>query len=432
MSRNGKGVEGTVGSLLAIIAHSIQDALRTLIYADKRAWGSPEFEQLRLLEETLEEAKRDFQDLPALVNGRLYYENDRKEDSLDELRELCTRFEEHSQNFKNWVRAGGPIEPEWATDTRWLRRELHRAQCRAVRRIHDDLEGSSLRPRCLGALIVWRSQQRQRSLASQPRSSQPQPSPQQRQHPERGTPTITTSPTTQPDPILDGEVAACNATGTFQRLGPGNRDIAFVCDFCDGFLVWEDLRSMPSTRQRTSTSQANLLENWAATGFSHPRANPPSGDYPGQDSDVELEDNKNKNNHSSNNSNSSNSSNGSTNSNSKFQATAGQTRLRELKLVEAETELKGEEKTIVFPAVAVANHLPPDPGEWQAPLLCPLCDEYYYEEQGDDDMDRVRYTQDERGFDRVAALQEHLEWTHASLIPSLANVTPKTSSCVVM
>lgn len=78
MSRNGKGVEGTVGSLLAIIAHSIQDALRTLIYADKRAWGSPEFEQLRLLEETLEEAKRDFQELPALVNGRLYYENDRK------------------------------------------------------------------------------------------------------------------------------------------------------------------------------------------------------------------------------------------------------------------------------------------------------------------------------------------------------------------
>jgi hypothetical protein len=67
----------TVGSLLAIIANSVQDALRILMFADKRAWGSPEFEQLRLLEDTLEEAKRDFQELPVLVNGRFYYENDR-------------------------------------------------------------------------------------------------------------------------------------------------------------------------------------------------------------------------------------------------------------------------------------------------------------------------------------------------------------------
>ncbi len=77
MSSDG-GVVDTVGSLLAIIANSIQDALRTLMFADKRAWGPPEFEQLRLLEEALDEAKRDFQELPALVNGRFYYENDRK------------------------------------------------------------------------------------------------------------------------------------------------------------------------------------------------------------------------------------------------------------------------------------------------------------------------------------------------------------------
>lgn len=47
-------------------------------------------------------------------------------------------------------------------------------------------------------------------------------------------------------------------------------------------------------------------------------------------------------------------------------------------------------------------------------------------------MDRVRYTQDERGFESVAALQEHFEWTHGSLIPSLANVASKTSSCEIM
>ncbi|KAI8950835.1 hypothetical protein F4801DRAFT_322965 [Xylaria longipes] len=410
MSSDGSVVVDTVGSLLAIIANSIQDALRILMFADKRAWGSPEFEQLRLLEETLDEAKRDFQELPALVNGRFYYENDRKADSLDELHELCTRFQGHSQNFKYWVRAGGPIELEWAAETRWLRRELHRAQCRAVRRIHDDLEGSSSRPRCLGALIVWRSQTRQQSHTSQ--SQQPHPSqPQQRQHHQpylqRDASITSTASTTQSNSIQNGEVVACNTTGKFQRLAPENRDIAFVCDFCDGFLVWEDLRSMPSTRQHASASSTSLHENWAATGFSHPRSASSPSTYSEPGSDVELKERSNK---------------------PSFQTTIT---ARELD-AETDTELRGEEKTIIFPPVAIANHLPPDPGEWQAPLLCPLCDEYYYEEQGDGDMDRVRYTQDERGFESVAALQEHFEWTHASLVPSLANVKSKNSSCEVM
>jgi hypothetical protein len=78
MSGDDRVVVHTVGSLLAIIANSLQDALRVLMFADKRAWASPEFEQLRLLEETLDEAKRDFQELPALVNGRFYYENDQQ------------------------------------------------------------------------------------------------------------------------------------------------------------------------------------------------------------------------------------------------------------------------------------------------------------------------------------------------------------------
>jgi hypothetical protein len=68
---------GTVGSVLAAIANSLNDGLRIMMFADKRAWGPDEFEQLRLLEETLDEAKRDFQELPALVNGRFYYEHDR-------------------------------------------------------------------------------------------------------------------------------------------------------------------------------------------------------------------------------------------------------------------------------------------------------------------------------------------------------------------
>ncbi|KAI1129473.1 hypothetical protein F5Y10DRAFT_238338 [Nemania abortiva] len=407
MSGDGRVADHTVGSLLAIIANSIQDALRILMFADKRAWESPEFGQLRLLEETLDEAKRDFQELPALVNGRFYYENDQQADSLDELRELCTRFQQHAQNLKYWVRAGGPIEPDWAVETRWLRRELHRAQCRAVRRIHDDLEESSSRPRCLGALLVWRSQQRHQSNPSQP--SQPQPQP----HLEGRRISTTTTTTTQPNLTLNGEIAACNLTGKFQRLGAENRDMAFVCDFCDGFLVWEDLRSMPSARQHAPTSPAGMFENWAATGFTHPRSNLQPSSYPpfpGQDSSVELEDRR---------------------STSNFQTTPGQTTARGPD-TEVETELKGEEKTIIFPPVAIGNHLPPEPGEWQAPLLCPLCDDYYYEEQGDNDMDRVRYTQDERGFESVAMLQEHLEWSHAGLIPGLTNVTSKSSSCEVM
>ncbi|KAI8625407.1 hypothetical protein F5Y19DRAFT_270078 [Xylariaceae sp. FL1651] len=400
-SGNSAAVE-TVGSLLAVIANLLQDALRTLMFADKRAWGPFEFEQVRLLEDALDEAKKDFQELPALLTRRGYYENDRNGDSLDELHELCARFEPLAQNLKAWVRAGGPIEPEWARETRWLRRELHRAQCRAVRRIHDDLETTATRPRCLGALLVWRSQQQQAQQTHQPQL-------QSQHHLQGGAPT-----TTQPS-IPNGEILACNSTGVFQRLGPGNRDIAFVCDFCDGFLVWEDLRSMPSTRQRAVSSAASMVENWAATGFTHSRSHlhlhaqthlPPSA----QDSDLEL---------------------GATTRTSASENNSGGTE----EALEQQIDLEGaqgEEKTILFPAVAIANHLPPEPGEWQAPLLCPLCDEYYYEEQGDGDMDRVRYMQDDHGFESVAKLQEHLEWSHTSLIPSIADVAPKSSSCGVM
>lgn len=68
----------TVGSLLASIATSLNDGLRILMFADKRQWGPDEFEQVRALEQALDEAKRDFQQLSPLVNGQFYYENDRR------------------------------------------------------------------------------------------------------------------------------------------------------------------------------------------------------------------------------------------------------------------------------------------------------------------------------------------------------------------
>lgn len=68
----------TVGSLLAEIADVLTGALRRLMFADKRHWGSDEFEQVRALEDTLDEAKADFQELGPLLKRSFYYENDRR------------------------------------------------------------------------------------------------------------------------------------------------------------------------------------------------------------------------------------------------------------------------------------------------------------------------------------------------------------------
>lgn len=72
----------TVGSLLADIAHTINDTLRILMFADKTHWASDEFEQVRAVEDALDEAKRDFQELGSLVKGSLYYEHDRRRKCL--------------------------------------------------------------------------------------------------------------------------------------------------------------------------------------------------------------------------------------------------------------------------------------------------------------------------------------------------------------
>lgn len=71
----------TVGSLLADIAVAINDALRMLMFADKRHWSPDEFEQVRALEDALDEAKKDFQEMGPLLKGSQYYENDRRRTS---------------------------------------------------------------------------------------------------------------------------------------------------------------------------------------------------------------------------------------------------------------------------------------------------------------------------------------------------------------
>jgi hypothetical protein len=77
MSEGGGGDTDTVGSLLAGIATCLTESLRILRFADKRQWGPDEFEQVRALEEALDEAKRNFQEIAALVHGQFYYQNDR-------------------------------------------------------------------------------------------------------------------------------------------------------------------------------------------------------------------------------------------------------------------------------------------------------------------------------------------------------------------
>ncbi|KAK8065297.1 hypothetical protein PG997_012044 [Apiospora hydei] len=347
----------TVGSLLAVIANSLNDALRIMMFADKRAWGPDEFEQLRLLEDTLDEAKRDFQELPLLVKGRVYYEHDRKPESLDDLRELCSQFELHTKLFKDWAKMGGPINPVWATETISLRRELHRAQCRAARRIFNSEQETSVR--CLGAFQVYRVQRTPDN-------------PQQRQ--------------------LE-ELMTCNEVGKFERYG--DLDLAFICDFCDGYLVWEDLREMPTRR----TTKQDTTNGGGGNG--------------------------NENDNNNNDDSGSGSVSGSIGATEATSSTAMAPGAQDTWHAQGFKRSDGEEKAVVFAPVAIANHLPTEPGDFQARILCPYCEDYVGYEQGDGEMEAVKWNQDERGFDDVISFQEHLEWSHADKAPA-------QSTCAVM
>ncbi|KAK4669734.1 uncharacterized protein QC763_205610 [Podospora pseudopauciseta] len=400
--RAGGASSDTVGSLLAAIGTCLTDALRLFMFADKRHWGPDEFEQTRALEDALDEAKKDFQEMGQLVRGQFYYENDRIPESLNELRLLLAQFQEHYENLKSWARQGGPINPIWARDTSSLRKDLHRAQCRAARRI--SLIAEQPTPRCLGATQVYRLQKRNEAerlrLQKQREALPPWQQQQQQSHhhqrpdhniqsptsPDSTMPQITTKhhPLRRP-PSLESLVPKCNQIGRFQRLNSGNpsespfNDAAFICDFCNGYLVWPDLRTMPSVRSTL------------------PQQPPPDPLSPAYDSKTVN------------------------NGYPHWQASGLSC-------------TANEPKTLVFAPLAIANHMPPEPGEWQAGIVCPYCEEDTYLDEGEDSGE-MKYVMDDKGFGSVEEFREHLEWYHTAMaVPKLEDVVPEVvrGSCGVM
>lgn len=162
------------------------------------------------------------------------------------------------------------------------------------------------------------------------------------------------------------ELRLCNTVGSFKRFG--DRDIAFVCDYCDGHIIWEDLESMPSIRSFQEAAASPILTlspttnnpHWQATGFS----------------------------------------------------------------------LSGhQEKQVVFAPVAIANHVAPQPRDWLAGLLCPYCEEDSTEPQEQyDEEDAYR---PDLGYEDMVAYQEHLEWQHTVTAPTSQQPTT-SNNCQVM
>lgn len=251
----------------------------------------------------------------------------------------------HIQNLKEWNRTGGPVNPVWVRDTKSLQRELHRAQCRAAQRVFSTARESS--QRCLGAFLVHR---RQRAWPS-----------------ADDTTTESEYHKRQAD-----EVQACNAIGGFERFADG--DIAFICDFCDGHLMWVDVERVPTSRSwwQSAESASTPIREALTPGV-------------GQ-----------------------------------WQATT---------LAQSDQQ----EKQVIYPPVAVANHIAPMRGDWEARLMCPLCEEAARSPQDvDDEEDMYR---PENQFDDMAALQEHLEWEHApNALPAASSSSglPSTKNCIVM
>ncbi len=188
-------------------------------------------------------------------------------ESLQELRTLRLKFETHAQNFRDWVRTGGPVNPIWARETGDLKRQLHRAQRRAARRIFAATHQESRR--CLGAFQVYREQRRieaERRQKDHERDGLP-PWQQQSQQAEEDEAARQRGELLG-DPVrrsnLEALVPACNAVGRFERFG--ERDIVYICDYCDGHLVWEDLASMPAARM--PLAPGDTQPNWQAGGNS--------------------------------------------------------------------------------------------------------------------------------------------------------------------
>lgn len=249
-----------------------------------------------------------------------------------------------TRNLKDWTRTGGPINPIWTRDTHTLQRDLHRVQYRAAQRIFRS--GQESLTRCLGAFIVHRKQLAlsKRQLASVEESEY------QRRYLE--------------------ELRTCNQVGAFYRFG--EQDLAFVCDFCDGHLVWEDLEKMPAVRTADEDSTwaparpvPSIADgghpHWQAIGFSHS---------------------------------------------------------------------EHEEKQVVFGPIAIANHMAPHPGDWLARISCPFCEEMADGPREADDEEEV--WRPDSFFDDITAFQEHLEWQHTQAPKGALTWSSAADSCSVM
>ena len=171
-------------------------------------------------------------------------------------------------------------------ETSQLRRELHRAQRRVARRIFNTEQESGTR--CLGAFLVYRQQrqnerEREREQEWIRARRQYEELSRRRQHEDWGQQgkqqsyQLETRGSSFPQKNNDDDrgtlsrrgsleslVPTCNSVGSFQRFG--DTDIAFVCDFCDGFIVWHDVRSVPATR--TPLPHGDTQPNWQATAKS--------------------------------------------------------------------------------------------------------------------------------------------------------------------
>lgn len=437
----------TVGSLLADIANCLNDTILAFRVADHRYWGVDEFEQLKRLEHALDEAAKDFQELSPLVHGQYYYENDRNLFSLAELAQIRDLWYSHKNTFQDWLRDGGPIDSMLARQTTHLTKLLHRAQCRAAGRIFASAREES--HRCLGAHLVGRAGSEAQRF----------------REPHR--PSLTSVPEREslgsisesvgrsswmgsmgaPGSIEEREqVAMCNIVGKFERHG--DRDIAFTCDYCDGYIVWEDLSALPTTKLKRSTKEQAkehrqsrdrdsllaLRKNRGPRELILPR-------YRAEQQLVSME----LENRSSVTMSSDAGTRSSIVSDAPTGTSASSTLLGDenskvghnwmatgISFSSAENDPDSPaEKKVVFAPIAIANHVPPLDGEWQARLLCPYCDDWV----GYDNEEAVKYAQDENGFENHEQLLEHMLWYHVpGYLENLSTATATTGSknCIIM
>lgn len=228
------------------------------------------------------------------------------------------------------------------------------------------------------------------------------------------------SPPPKP-PTLEDLVPYCNVVGAFERFG--DRDIAFICDFCDGHVVWEDVQRLPTTRippAAISSTTAPLSSSSTSTSylpFTAPKPTPslpPTTPLPTfRRPSPQL---------------SSTPQSTSSSLLSPPDDESGEDDYPRWQATTVAVSDASNPRTVVFAPLAIANHLPPMTGDWEARLWCPYCDEYLYYDSAEGDQ--TKYAQDEHGFPSLADFQLHLEWHHTALpIPALPAAS---NNCVLM